>query len=106
VEYQKKTIEELENLGTKNKDKNAIYILGRKLIEGCMLYNNPINEKKGITWLKENAKNGHAKSEEYLGIFLKYILNSLLRHEIQSAFCRQKNHSNLGKACRASKRPR
>ena len=61
------TLEELEKKGIDNKDKSAIFILGRKLIEGCWLYNTPVNEKKGLTWLKENAKNGHLKSEEYLG---------------------------------------
>jgi len=60
------TCEELEKKGVEKKDKEAIYYMGRKLIEGCWLTNCPVNEKKGLTWLKENAKNGHLKSEEYL----------------------------------------
>ena len=61
------TCDELENLGITKKDKDAIFYLGKKLIEGCWIITNPINDKKGLTWLRENAKNGHLKSEEYLG---------------------------------------
>lgn len=66
--YEKMTCEKLESLGIEKKDKEAIFYLGKKLINGCWLINNPINEKKGLAWLKDNSKNGHLKSEEYLGI--------------------------------------
>ena len=69
TEYEKLSCEELERIGIEKKDKEAIYFLGKKLIECCWLTNNPTNEKKGITWLKDNAKNGHLTSEEYLGTY-------------------------------------
>jgi len=67
-----KTLHDLENLTeaeleieiTSNNSDNARLVLGRLLIEGVSdkIKKNPL---KGISWVKEAAKNGHLGSMEY-----------------------------------------
>ena len=44
---------------------DARYILGRLQIEGTFPENVPQNEKKGVSWLKTAAKNGHLLALEH-----------------------------------------
>ena len=44
---------------------DARYILGRLLIEGTNPTKVPVNDTKGINWIKTAAKNGHVLSTEY-----------------------------------------
>ena len=69
-ELERFNIDELEKIGIDEADpnnKNARYVLGRKLIEGSILYDFQKSPKKGLTWLRENASNSHSDSQEYLG---------------------------------------
>lgn len=43
---------------------DARYVLGRLLIEGTNPAI-PVNDTKGINWIKTSAKNGHVPSVEY-----------------------------------------
>ena len=58
---------ELESFITNEPAKadEARYILGRLLIEGSSPKKVPVNETKGINWIKTAAKNGHILSLEY-----------------------------------------
>ena len=44
---------------------DARYILGRLQIEGTFPETVPRNEKKGVSWLKTAAKNGHMDALEH-----------------------------------------
>ena len=44
---------------------DARYILGKLLIEGANPDKVPVNDTKGINWIKTAAKNGHISSIEY-----------------------------------------
>mgnify|MGYP001626789115 CR=1 FL=1 len=47
------------------KANEARYILGKLLIEGSNPDKVPVNDTKGINWIKTSAKNGHISSIEY-----------------------------------------
>ena len=67
-EYEWKTEAELEQIIASDPAKadDARYILGKLQIEGTFPDNVPQNEKKGLTWLKTAAEDGHLQALEYV----------------------------------------
>ena len=55
----------IESGGDPAKANEARYILGKLLIEGSNPDKVPVNDTKGINWIKTAAKNGHISSIGY-----------------------------------------